>query len=130
MSFPFMINSVPLDGSSTLPALKYQGASYSRQGVDSANTGRNQAGKMIRDLITHKDKWKLEFVPCSQTQFANLLSAIDGASFSFTYPNPTGSGTVTKAFYCGDRSAPVFKIDRSASGVGLWGNLSFDVIEM
>ena len=133
MSFPFMINGIPFDGSSTLPALKYQGASFSRQAVDSANTGRNQAGEMIRDLITQKDKWKLEFVPCTNAQFYALLAVLDNASFTFSYPNPVGSGFVIKPFYCGDRSGAVLKLQKSSvSGrtVALWGNVSVDVIEM
>lgn len=139
MAFPFQINGFTLDGkpstvsgtTKTLPALKYQGATYSRQAVDSANTGRNQSGKMIRDLITQKDKWKLEFVPCTQEQMKALLDEIDGASFSFTYPNPTGSSTTTKTFYVGDRSAPVYKIKHSGTRiVEMWGNLTFNVIEL
>ena len=132
--FPFKINGIPLDGSGTLPALKYQGASYSRQAVDSSSTGRNQSGTMIRDMITSKDKWQLEFVPCTQTQLYNLLTEIDDASFEFTYPNPmASSGTTTKDFYVGDRSAPVWKIEHnenSGRDVELWGNVTFNVIEL
>lgn len=135
MAFPFQINGRPLDGSGSdstkLPALKYQGATYSRQAVDSANTGRNQKGKMIRDLITQKDKWQLEFVPCDQYAMKNLLSLLDSSSFDFTYPDPLGTKTVTKTFYCGDRSSPVFSLTRTETRiVGLWGGLSVDVIEM
>lgn len=131
MAFPFQIGGVALDGKSTLPALKYQGASFSLESVDSANTGRNQDGLMIRDMITTKIKWQLEFVPCSQAQLKNLLYAISGSSFQFTYPDPLKtSGTSTGTFYVGARSAPVWKVDRSTSSGGLWGNVTMDFIEM
>ncbi len=121
MAVPFQINGVRLDGSSTLPALKFGGATYSRQAVDSANTGRNQSGELIRDLITQKDKWRLEFAPCSSTQLTALLNQIDSAFFTFT--SPFGS----KTFYVGDRTAGVLKIDKNGNAV--WGNISFDIIE-
>ena len=134
-NYPFKINGQPLDGSGSdsvrLPAIKYQGASYSRQAVDSANTGRNQKGTMIRDMLGQKDKWQLEFVPCDQIAMKNILNLLDASSFQFTYPNPVGTGNVTKTFYCGDRSSPVFSITRTGTRiVGLWGGLSVDVIEM
>lgn len=133
--FPFKIGGQPLDGSGSdsvrLPALKYQGATYSRQAVDSANTGRNQKGVMIRDMVGQKDKWQLEFAPCDQVAMKNLLTLLDKSSFQFTYPDPTGSSTTTKTFYCGDRSSPVFKLTKTGTRiVGLWGGLSVDVIEM
>ncbi len=138
-SYPFKINNKELDGTGTLPALKYQGATYSRQAVDGKSAGRNQKGKMIRDLVTSKDKWQLEFAPCTQAQLGALLKEIDGASFSFTYPDPLyGSGmsghasaTRTATFYVGDRSAPVFLIKHTGTRtVELWGNVTFNVIEI
>ena len=123
----FKINNHSLNGG-TYPALKYQGASYSRQAVDSANSGRNQAGDMIRDLITQKDKWRLEFAPMTPAQLHALLNEIDDAFFTFTAPSATtSSATETKTYYVGDRSAAVLHFD--TNGNPLWGNVSFDIIE-
>lgn len=139
MAFPFRLkvgsNWYALDGKDNdgyFPALKYQGASFSLEGVDSASTGRNQSGKMIRDLVSTKIKWQLEFVPCTQSQLKHLLDAVAGASFLFEYPDPTKtSGTTNdKSFYVGSRSAPVWQVDRSNSGVGLFGNVTMNFIEM
>ena len=124
--FPFKINGIPLDGSSSFPALKWQGATYSRQAVDSANTGRNQEGDLIRDLITQKDKWKLEFIPCTSTELNALLTTIDGAFFQFTAPNVGSTTTDTKTFYVGDRTATMLKL--VLGGESLW-DVSFDIIE-
>lgn len=130
VAFPFRLGQVALDGKSTLPAIKYQGASFSLNAVDSASAGRNQSGTMIRDMVTTKIKWQLEFVPCNQTQLSNLLNAISGSFFEFTYPDPLkASGTSTKTFYVGDRSAPVWEVDRTNESAGLWGNVKMDFIE-
>lgn len=138
-NFPFKINNHPLDGTDGYPALHYGGATYSRQSYDGSSAGRNQNGEMIRDQIAQKDKWQLEFVPCTQTQMGNLLKELDNETFQFTYPNPlypnanggVSGKVITKTFYCGDRSAPVFQISPTGSReVGLWNNLTFDVIEV
>ena len=135
MAFPFKIGNVALDGRSTLPALKYQGASVSVESVDGSSTGRNQSGTMIRDMIATKIKWQLEFVPCTQAQLSALLQAVSGASFSFTYPDPRkSSGTTTGTFYVGSRTAPVWITTKDGSGVsngvGLWGNVTMNFIEL
>lgn len=132
MSFPFAIGGTPIDGSSTLPPLKYQGASFSLEDIDSASTGRNQQGTMIRDRVATKIKWNLEFAPMTTSQLGALMHAIQGQSFSFTYPNVLsgGGGVISGTFYVGQRSAPVWKIDRNNSSGGLWGNVTFNLIEM
>lgn len=132
MAFPFRINDIPLDGTSTLPALKYQGASYSLESVDGSSAGRNQEGKMIRDKIADKVKWQLEFVPCTQAQLSNLLNEVNNTKFDFTYPDPTKPrGTNHKDFYVGARSTPVWKIEHTGNrDVELWGNVTMNFIEM
>ena len=132
MAFPFRIGGVPLDGSSTLPALKYQGASYSLESVDGSSAGRNQQGVMIRDKIADKVKWQLEFAPCNQAKLSALLAVVKPASFSFTYPDPSkSSGTTTGTFYVGARSTPVWKIEHTGNrDVELWGNVTMNFIEM
>lgn len=129
-TFPFAINGNTLDGG-TLPALKYQGASYSRQAIDGSAAGRNQKGKMIRALITQKDKWHLEFAPMTPAQLKSLLEEIDEETFSFTYPDPITGTNKTKTFYVGDRSGAILKMPATNNSRSiLWGNVSFDIIEM
>lgn len=141
--FPFALSvsdtyGVALDGKSTLPALHNGGASYSRQSVDGAAAGRNQSGDMIRAKIAEKDKWALEFVPCTQSQLGALLGILDNEFFYLTYPDPLyGSGQTGHTnylrrakFYCSDRSAPILTIKKTGNRVvELWGNLKFNLIE-
>lgn len=127
MSFPFAINGHSLNGGS-YPALKNKGASFSIEAIDGSGAGRNQEGTVIRDLIAQKIKWQLTFAPCTSSQLANLLSLINGETFSFTYPNPVTGTSSTGSFYVGARSAPVCLCD--SNGNILWDNLSFNVIEI
>ncbi len=130
MSKPFAINGVPLDGDN-LP--EPAGATFSVQDIDSAETGRNQAGDMMRDRVAVKIKWQLTFPPLSRTMLANLLNAVAGTEFKFTYPDPfSPTGTATKTCYVGDRISPAYSTadDENDGGIPVWENVSFSVIEM
>ena len=124
----FMIGSLPLDGDS-LPEPAHGGAIFSVQDIDSAETGRNSEGEMIRDRVATKIKWQFTFPPLSRAMFSALLNSdIKNASFSFTYPDPyKASGTTTKTCYVGDRTAPAYS---TASGMPMWENVSFNIIEL
>lgn len=120
------LGSCTLDGTSG-PAIKYQGATYQREAVDGSTTGRNQEGDMIRDFITQKVKWQLEFSPCTRAQLSALLSVVDGEKFTFTYPSICGAGS--GEFYVGSRSAP-FIFYSDAVDDWLCGGLTMNFIEL
>lgn len=130
MSTPFAINGTSLNGLILPEPAK---ATFSVQDIDSSETGRNQAGTMMRDRVDVKIKWQLTFPPLNRTMVANLLNAISAASFEFTYPDPfSATGTATKTCYVGDRTAPAYSTadDESEDGIPVWENVSFSVIEM
>lgn len=122
----FAINGVALDGVS-LPKIVFGGASCTVSDVDSAQSGRNQKGDMIRDRVAVKIKWQLSFPPLSPYMMKKLLTAISVPSFSFTYPDPRSGTTSTGTFYAGDRTMPVYS---EVDGLPFWENISFSVIEM
>lgn len=124
----FKIGSLPLDGDS-LPEPAHGGAIFSVQDIDSAETGRNQNGEMIRDRVAIKIKWQLTFPALNRKMLSALLNSdIKNPSFSFTYPDPfSASGTATKTCYVGDRTAPMYS---TASGMPTWENVSFSIVEL
>lgn len=124
----FMIGSLPLDGNS-LPEPAHGGATFSVQDIDSAETGRNSEGEMIRDRVATKIKWQFTFPPLSRSELSALLNSdIKKTTFDFTYPDPyKSSGTTTKTCYVGDRTAPMYS---TASGMPMWENVSFSIIEI
>lgn len=116
----------PVEGH--LPAPKHGGATYSLQDVDSAESGRNQNGTMVRDRVAQKIKWQLSFPPLTSAEISSLLSAINGVTLSFTYPDPrTGLQSDAKTCYVGDRTSPLYSL---INGVPMWEGLSFSIIEM
>lgn len=122
----FAIDGVALDGIS-LPEIAFGGASCTVSDVDSAQSGRNQNGEMIRDRVAVKIKWQLSFPPLTPNLMKNLLNAVSAPSFSFTYPDPRSGTTSTGMFYVGDRTTPVYS---EVEGLPFWENISFSVIEM
>lgn len=123
----FAINGVLLDGN-TLPTPAIKGATFSVQDIDSAETGRNQNGDMIRERVATKIKWQLTFPPLSRKMLAPLLNALSPIQFQFTYPDPyKTSGTTTKTCYVGDRTTPIYSM---VSGVPMWESVSFSIVEI
>lgn len=111
-----------------LPEPAINGATFSVQDIDSAATGRNQSGTMIRERVATKIKWQLTFPPMTRKMASKLLSAISEASFGFSYPDPMDeTETVTKTCYAGDRSVPIYTF---VNGLPMVKGVSFNVIEM
>lgn len=123
----FKINGVALDGN-YLPEPAHGGAIFSVQDVDSAETGRNQNGEMIRERVAIKIKWQLTFPPLNRAKCSALLNALSGVTFEFSYPDPyKATGLTTKTCYVGDRTTPIYS---TASGMPMWENMSFSIVEM
>ena len=124
----FKIGTLPLDGIN-LPMPAFKGATFSVQDIDSSETGRNQLGEMMRERVATKIKWQLTFPPLSREMLSKLLNSdIKNVTFSFTYPDPfSATNMVTKTCYVGDRTAPMYSM---VSGVPMWENVSFSVVEM
>jgi hypothetical protein len=123
----FKINGVALNGVS-LPEPAHGGAIFSVQDIDSAETGRNQNGDMMRERVATKIKWQFTFPPLNREKCSALLNAISGVTFELEYPDPyKASGTTTKTCYVGDRTTPIYS---TASGMPMWENISFSIVEI
>ena len=125
----FQIKGVPLDGDPNhLPEPAKGGAVFSVQDIDSSETGRNQNGDMMRERVATKIKWQFTFPPLNRQMLANLLNALTGVTFEFTYPDPfKASGTTTKTCYVGDRTTPIYSM---VDNVPMWENVSISIVEM
>lgn len=92
--------------------------------VDSDKTTRNAQGNLLRDRIAVKRTLSLQFPPLTNSQISTLLNAMSGVFFTCNYPDPMVGGNVTKTFYVGNRTAPMFNYNTS-----LWESVSFELIE-
>ena len=123
----FKINGVALDGN-YLPEPAHGGAIFSVQDIDSAETGRNQEGTMIRERVATKIKWQFTFPPLNRAMCSAILNAIADVTFELEYPDPfSPTEMATKTCYVGDRTAPAYS---TASGMPMWENIAFSVVEI
>lgn len=89
-------------------------------------TNRNAKGELIRDRIATKRKLNCEWAPLEMAEISSLLKAVKDEFFSIEYPDPMDGIVVTKTFYVGDRSAPMYSC---ADGVVKWQGVSMNFIE-
>lgn len=89
-------------------------------------TNRNAKGEIIRDRIAVKRKLSLEWNALTQAEISTILNAISNVFFTVTYLDAK-DGVVTKTFYVGDRSAPLYTLN--AAGQVIWKGLKCNFIE-
>ncbi|WP_044736130.1 DUF6711 family protein [Geobacillus kaustophilus] len=89
-------------------------------------SNRNAKGELIRDRIAVKRKLECEWAPLTMSQISTILNAVKDVYFQVEYPDPMAGATITKTFYVGDRTAPMYK---NVNGEILWQGLQMDFIE-
>ena len=83
---------------------------YNRYDLDSEDSFRSLSGEMQRDRITVKVKLECRWNGLTAQQMRQLLQAMDDVFFDINYFDPYQGSYVTKTFYVGDRSTPVYSM--------------------
>ena len=99
---------------------------YNRYDLDSEDSFRSLSGEMQRDRIAVKVKLECRWNALTASQMSQLLQAMDDVFFEINYFDPFEGQYVTKTFYVGDRSAPVYSI---AGGKVIFKSFSANFIE-
>lgn len=102
-----------------------KGYSWSREDLDSENTGRTKAGIMRRDKITTKRKLSYTVMNMSRKLLAQLDNDLSAPTFSAIYFDLHGKQTRT--FYCSSFSCA---LEELSDNEGDWGGSSFTIIEV
>jgi hypothetical protein len=97
------------------------------QDID-GETERNAAGDLLRDRITTKRKLECEWGPLEMSEISTLLKAVTDVYFSVDYPDPMDGVIITKTFYVGDRTAPMYLFDETKNRY-MWQGLSMNFVE-
>lgn len=95
--------------------------------VQASDSGRDVTGLMHNNVVTKKWKIELEFFVPSEAEVATLLTAVNNPTFSVTFRNPMTQTDVTKTFYVGDRSIPIYMWQQNKI---TYKTLSFNLIEV
>ena len=106
----------------------YDGYTYSRNKVHSANTGRNQAGQMVGTILAIKDKVEVTLVPQTPAQIKVLDNVISSLTMFHTVKALYVDGTSkTIKAYFGDVS--YHYLTRANSDGGLITGTKISIIE-
>ena len=92
--------------------------------VSASDAGRTEDGLMHKKKIRTVDGITLEWVYPTTTELKAILAAFSAEYISITYLSPTAGDFVTKTFYVGDRSSPMYN-----STLNRWENVSFKIVE-
>ena len=97
---------------------------YSLQDVSLPDAGRDEAGYMHKLRITQKVKLELEWVGKKDAEVSEILNAFNAEYLQVNYKDAKLGTYVTKTFYVGDRSTPMYN-----STLDIWENVAFNIIE-
>ena len=97
------------------------------QSVSDSNAGRTTDGTMHVNLITRKRKLELSWTGVDFATASEILQAVNPETFNVTYLDALTNTRLTKEFYVGDRSAPVYSY---TDGFQWYSNVSFNLIEV
>ena len=110
-----------VDGAAIPCPSKYE---YKLSDVSAADAGRTEDSLMHKMRIAQKVHLELAWQNVKTSVASQVLQAFDPEYINVTYLDPKAGGNVTKRFYVGDRSAPSYN-----TRMGLWSNISFNIIE-
>lgn len=110
-----------VDGSAVKCPSSYQ---YALSDLSDSSAGRTEDTVMHKNRIGQKVKLSLEWKNLTSKECSAVLKAFNPEYISVTYLDAMEGGYVTKTFYVGDRSTPLYNCR-----LGLWSNVSFNITE-
>ena len=117
LSFVFKVNNVDCPTPSKF--------GWSLQDVSAADSGRTQDAVMHKNRVAQKEKIELAWNAPDYAKASQILQMFQAEYFDVTYRSPLTNSIVTKTFYRGDASAPVYWWINN----GLFETISFNIIE-
>lgn len=118
--------TLTIDGVDITNYIAYGGLKWSRQDIDSPDTGRAMNGLMYRGRVSTKIRLDITCRLLNATELQTVLNLILPEYVTVTYDDPM-LGTVTKTMYANNNPA-VYQLHRP-SGEELWSGVTFPLIE-
>ncbi len=109
-----------------MPEPKLNGITFSKEKVWSKNTGRTTDATMIGDIIAIKTKAQITWGILSGEQVAKIDEAVERAFVSVYFKDPRVNDYVTKTFYAGTPTYPVYSY---AKGLPEYVGVAVDLIQ-
>lgn len=97
---------------------------WALQDVSDSEAGRTEDTLMHKNRVAQKVKIELQWQNLSTADASTILNAFNSEYLSIEYLDPKSNAFLTKIFYVGDRSAPLYN-----ATMNVWSNISFNIIE-
>ena len=118
--------TLKIDNVDMLPYIAYGGLKWSRNDIDSPNTGRDMSGRMHRGRVATKIRLDITCRPLESSELNTVLTTILPEYVTVKYDDPM-LGTVTKTMYSNNNPA-VYQI-KKRNGDEYWTGVTFPLIE-
>lgn len=111
-----------VDGLTVPSPSKYE---WKESDVSAKDAGRTEDAVMHKMMIARKIHLELSWDYLTIAEASTVLTAFTRSEyFQVKYLDAKAGGYLTKTFYVGDRSTPLYNAVK-----GLWENVSFNIIE-
>ena len=97
---------------------------YNLEDTSAADAGRTEDGVMHKKRIGQVVGLDLAWQNIPTSAVSQILQAFNPEYITVTYLDAMAGTTLTKIFYVGNRTAPMYNARK-----GLWSNVSFKIIE-
>lgn len=94
------------------------------QDISQSDAGRTEDTVMDKKRIGQCVKLELQWRNITTAEAADILKRFNPEYVTVTYLDAMQGQYLTKEFYVGDRSAPLYNCQK-----GIWSNISFNIIE-
>lgn len=123
--------TLKINGVDILPYVAEEGIAWSRNDVDSENTGQLQNGVMRRDRIIMRRKLEITINTLTTEQMAIVQQAIYPQWVSVEFLDPLEGKVITRTFYSNNAACTVAKQHTLADGTKQvkWRGFTFPLIE-
>lgn len=115
-----------INGVDMTPYIAYGGLKWSRNDIDSPNTGRSMDGLMHRGRVATKIRLDVTCRLLKADELRTVLTTILPEYVTVTYDDPM-YGRVTKTMYSNNNPA-VYQLNKG-NGVEYWSGVTFPLIE-
>ena len=112
-----------VDGVSVKPPDADDGYKWELEDVSSSDAGRTEDVVMHKKRVGQVDAITLKWSRLTTAEISTILKAFNPEYITVEYLSPLEGEFVTKEFYVGNRSAPMYRSD-----INLWGEVTFKII--
>ena len=109
-----------VDGATVRSPSSYQ---WKLDDVSAADSGRTEDVTMYKNRVGQVVGIELSWNNITTAEASAILTAFNPEYITVEYLDPMAGGYISKVFYVGNRSAPLYNGKR-----GLWSNVSFNLI--